>query len=107
MRTKNCIIKSFKNGFLIVLFIGFNFAFAQKDPQGEKLINMNQYKTAKSYFLNKFKQNPSDAYTNYYLGQIYFKTESYDSANYYFQNGLNLNPNDPYNIIGIGSILVN
>ncbi len=103
----NSLKKSLKTWLLIALFISTNFAIAQKDPYGEKLINMNQYKTAKTYFLNKFKLNPNDAFTNYYLGQIYFNTESYDSANYYFQNGLKLNPNDPYNIIGTGSILVN
>ena len=70
----NSLKKSLKTWLLIALFISTNFAIAQKDPYGEKLINMNQYKTAKTYFLNKFKLNPNDAFTNYYLGQIYFNT---------------------------------
>ncbi len=107
MKMKNGVKTTLKKLLLIALFIGLNCAYAQKDPYGEKLINMNQYRTAKGYFLNKFKQNPADAFTNYYLGQIYFNTDSYDSARYYFQNGLSSNPNDPYNIVGVGEYLLN
>ncbi|MCX6230620.1 MAG: tetratricopeptide repeat protein [Bacteroidetes bacterium] len=100
--TKNNKLKIFN--VLVILILCIGFVNAQQDPYGEKLLKMNQFRTAKSYFLKKIADKPNDTYTYYYLGETYFELKKIDSADFYYQKGLVLNPNDIYCNIGNAKI---
>ncbi|NVN95054.1 MAG: tetratricopeptide repeat protein [Bacteroidetes bacterium] len=90
----------------IILMLNVSFVNAQFDSYGDKLLKMNQFKTAKSYFLHKINEKPNDVSILYYLGETYYNLGKTDSAEYYFNKGISLVPNDIYLNIGVGKILL-
>ncbi|MFZ4400974.1 MAG: tetratricopeptide repeat protein [Bacteroidales bacterium] len=90
----------------IVLMLNVSFLNAQNDAYGDKLLKMNQFKTAKSYFSKKIIEKPNDVSILYYLGETYYNLNKIDSAEYYFNKGITLAPNDIYLNIGVAKILL-
>ncbi len=104
MKTIKKIMKISFFSFSIVLMLNIGLVYSQTDSYGEKLLKMNQFKTAKTYFLNKIVEKPNDLLIFYYLGETYYNLGKTDSAEFYFQKVLILNPNDIYSNIGFGKI---
>lgn len=87
-----------------ISFVLIDFVYSQTDIFGEKLMKMNQLKTAKIYFLNKLSNKVNDISSIFYLGEVYYNIGNTDTAELYFQKGIIHNPNDIYCNIGIGKI---
>ena len=100
------MVKKIVYSLFIILLLNQTSAFSQTDTYGEKLLKMNQFKTAKSYFLKKNAEKPNDISTLYFLGETYYNLGILDTAEFYFQKGIVLNPNDIYTNIGMGKILL-
>jgi tetratricopeptide (TPR) repeat protein len=88
----------------VILILSIGFVNAQQDSYGEKLLKMNQFRTAKTYFLKKIAENPNDVNNLYYIGETYFELKKIDSAEMFYQKGLVLSPNDMYCNLGIAKI---
>lgn len=103
----NYIKKTTKFSFSIILLliiICTSKLFSQ-DTYGEKLLKMNQFKTAKKYLSDQFKSNPSNTKNLYLLGETYFNMGKTDSAHFFFLKGISIDPNDYYCNIGIAKVL--
>jgi len=94
---------SFLSIFLFLILSSANL-FSQEN-YGEKLLKMNQFKTAKAYFTNQLKLNPNNVKLLYLLGETYYNLENSDSAHFFFLKGISIDPNDYYCNIGIAKIL--
>lgn len=89
---------------LLFLILSTGNLFSQEN-YGEKLLKMNQYKTAKAYFTNQLKASPNNVKLLYFLGETYYNLEITDSAHFFFLKGISIDPNDYYCNIGIAKIL--
>jgi len=98
------ILKLFFSNLFIILMLYSGFANSQSDDFGEKLLKMNQLKTAKNYFLKKLMEKPNEASAWAYLGETYLKLENSDSAAFCFQKSILINPFDINGNIGMASI---
>ncbi len=104
MKAIQKVVKILFFSLFIILCLNIGLVNAQTDVYGDKLLKMNQFKTAKTYFLKKINEKPNDISTLYYLGETYFNLNNVDSAQFYFQKAIALNPNDIYANIGIAKI---
>ena len=92
------------SNFLIFLMLNLGFVYSQTDDFGEKLLKMDQLKTAKHYFLKKVIDKPAEASAWYYLGETFFNLGNTDSAAFCFQKTILINPNDINGNIGMARI---
>ncbi|MBP7497124.1 MAG: tetratricopeptide repeat protein [Bacteroidales bacterium] len=94
-----------KSGYLIVLSFITLSVYAQSYDKGIKLLEQQQFGSAKNWFKQQLQKQASDARLWYFFGELYFTQNITDSANYCYSRGLSVNATDPINSVGIAKIL--
>ena len=77
-------------------------AFGQSVEQGLKHMELEQYESSKKVFKSLIKKESSNPQYDYYLGEIYLKTEKPDSAKYFFNEGIKKKGDFALNYAGLG-----
>ncbi|HEX8545745.1 MAG TPA: tetratricopeptide repeat protein, partial [Cytophagaceae bacterium] len=95
-----------KRNFVIVVLLLINLSsFAQSLEQGIKHLELEQYERAKRIFASLSKSDAKNAAEyNYYLGEVYLRTDKPDSARYFFSEGIKANDNFALNYAGMGKL---
>jgi tetratricopeptide (TPR) repeat protein len=91
-------------GMIAFLMLCSNLLSSQDLNTAKRLLQEEQFNTAKTYMIVLSKQYPKDAKVLYYLGLAYLKTNQPDSAEISWRKGREINPNEPLNYAGIGGI---
>jgi tetratricopeptide (TPR) repeat protein len=89
----------------MAVFVGVQSISAQKVDDVMKLLDYEKYESAVKMMENIAKANPTDAATQFYLGETYSRIGKPDEAKKAFDKAVVNNAKEPLGYIGLGKLL--
>src|ERR1700761_8154590 len=91
----------------VLLILTFQLVNAQSTEQGLKVLDRENYQSARSIFMSLVKASSSEAMNWYYLGNTFCYLNKNDSARWAFSQGLVANPKSTACLVGMGKTYLN